>query len=120
MKFRAFIQGEAIISGVPDGFHSESVSHEQPFPNFGVWYKYSFSPNWVFRSRFDWLDASYDKYDGHLINASVGVNYRFSDNFGVGANYQFLELDFNINEPFWVGSLLQRLHGIYIYASAYW
>lgn len=120
IKFRAFIQGEILIVGGPNVFRSESVSQEQPLPNIGIWYKYSLSPNWVFRSRFDWLDASVDKYDGSLINMSLGVNYRLSNNFGVGLNYNVVELDVTVNKTGWRGRLLQRLDGAYIYVSAYW
>jgi len=120
IKFSAFIQGEILTIGGPNVLRAESVNVEQPLPNIGVWYKYSLSPNWAFRSRFDWLDASVDKYDGRLINASLGINYQFSENFGVGLNYNVLELDVTVNQTDWRGRLLQRLDGVYIYVSAYW
>lgn len=120
LTFRAFIQGEILVVGGPNEFRSESVSHDQPLPNVGIWYKYSISPRWVFRSRLDWLDASVDKYDGSLINASLGVNYKLSDNFGLGLNYNALELDVTVNKTDWRGRLLQRLQGAYVYVSAYW
>ena len=118
IKFRAFIQGEILIAGGPNVFRAESVSQEQPLPNIGIWYKYSLSPNWAFRSRFDWMDASVDKYDGSLINMSLGVNYQLSKNIGVGLNYNVLELDVTVNKTVWRGRLLQRLDGAYIYVSA--
>ena len=120
LKFRAFIQGEILVAGGPNEFRAEAVSHDQPLPNIGIWYKYSMSPRWVLRSRLDWLDASIDKYDGSLINFSVGVNYKMSNNFGVGLNYNLVELDAAINEADWRGRIVQRLDGAFVYASAYW
>lgn len=120
LKFRAFIDGEIIVAGGPNALHADSVSHNQPLPNIGIWYKYSMSPRWVFRSRFDWLDASFDKYDGSLINFSIGVNYKMSEKFGVGLNYNIVELDATINEVNWRGRLLQRVDGAFIYLSAFW
>ena len=120
IKFSAFIQGEILIAGNPNAVRTESVGHEQPLPNIGIWYKYSLSPDWVFRSRFDWLDVSVDKYDGRLINASLGINYELSERFGIGLNYNIVELDVAVNKPIWQGSLLQRLNGAFIYVSAYW
>jgi hypothetical protein len=120
LTFRAFIQGEILIVGGPNEFRAESVAHDQPLPNIGIWYRYSFSPRWVVGSRFDWFDASVGNYDGRLINASLGINYQLSDNFGVGLNYNLLELDVGVNKPSWRGRLLQRLDGAYVYVSAYW
>ncbi len=119
-KFRASIVGEFLIAGGPNAFRAESVAAEQPLPNIGIWYKYSLSPNWAFRSRFDWLDASVDIYDDSLINMALGINYQLSENFGVGLNFNALELDVAVNKMDWRGRLLQRFDGAYIYASAYW
>jgi hypothetical protein len=120
LKFKAFIQGEILVTGGPNVFRAEAVSHSQPLPNLGIWYRYSMSPKWVFRSRFDWLDASIDKYDGRLINLSLGVNYRMAEKFGVGLSYNLIELDAAINNSNWRGRLVQRLDGAFIYVSAYW
>jgi len=120
LKFRAFIRGEVLVSGLPAGIRSEQVGHEQVLPNIGIWYKYSISPNWAFRFRYDWMDASVDKYDGILTNRSIGINYRFTDHFGIGVNYQGVKLDVTINKPSWRGRLEQRLEGAFIYVSAFW
>jgi hypothetical protein len=120
IKYTAFIQGEVLIAGMPGGFRREAVTSEQPLPNIGAWYKYSLSPKWAFRSRLDWIDASVDKYDGSLINASLGVNYQFARNFGLGVNVNVIELDVTVNEPDWRGRLVTRYEGMYVYISAYW
>jgi len=120
IKFKAFIQGEILIAGGPNVFRAEAVGQKMPLPNIGVWYRYSLSPNWVFTSRFDWMDASIDKFDGKLTNASVGINYKFSENFGAGVSYNALELDVAVNKPSWRGRLLTRYEGAYVYLSAYW
>ncbi len=120
LKLRAFIEGDAVINGVPIGSRSELVAHDQFLPNIGAWYKYSISPNWAFRVRYDWMDASVDKYDGILTNRSIGFNYQFSDRFGIGVNYQGVKLDVTVNKPSWRGRLEQRLEGVFIYLSAFW
>jgi hypothetical protein len=120
IHFRAFIRGEALISGLPAGIHAEIVGHDQLLPNIGTWYKYSISPNWAFRFRYDWMDASVDKYDGILTNRSIGVNYQVTENFGIGLNYQGVKLDVAVNKPSWRGRLEQRLEGVFVYLSAFW
>ena len=120
LKLRAYIEGDAVINGVAIGSHSEFVAHDQFLPNIGAWYKYSISPNWAFRVRYDWMDASVDKYDGILTNRSVGFNYQVTDNFGIGVNYQGVKLDVTINKPLWRGRLEQRLEGGFVYLSVFW
>lgn len=120
LKFTAYIEGDVVIAGVPAGARSELVSHEQILPNIGAWYKYSISPNWAFRVRYDWMEASVSKYDGILTNRSIGFNYQFTDRFGIGVNYQGVKLDVTINKPNWRGRLEQRLEGAFVYVSVFW
>jgi len=63
---------------------SKSIKAGVPLPNIGAWYMYSWSPKWVTTARLDWLDISIDEYSGSMFNASAGVNYQFSDHFGIG------------------------------------
>ena len=116
----AFIQGNAIVNGVPDGFHSEIVNTSGIVPNIGGWYTHSLSPRWAFTSRLDWLGADIGDYDGQIINAAVGVNFKVAQHFGLGLNYNYMELDFGINDSNWRGDLVSRSHGFYAYLSAYW
>jgi hypothetical protein len=120
LDISAFIEGNAIVNGVPDGFRTELVSTDGLVPNIGGWYMYSFSPRWAFTSRLDWLGADIGDYDGYIINASAGLNFKISKHFGVGLNYNLLELDFGISDPSWNGELNSRSHGFFAYLGAYW
>ena len=88
-------------------------------PNIGFWYDYSISPRWAFRSRFDLLGADVGNYDGVLINLAVGVNYQAFEHVGVGLNYNFFELDVNIDKSKWRGNIETIYEGVYVYASIY-
>ena len=57
IKFTGFIHGEILTTGGPNVSRAEIVGVEVPLPNIGIWYNYSISPNWVFRSHFEWMDA---------------------------------------------------------------
>jgi len=120
LDISAFIEGNAIVNGVADGFHTEVVSTSGLVPNIGGWYMYAFSERWAFTSRLDWLGADIGDYDGHIINASAGVNLNIAKHFGAGLNYNWLELDFGISDPNWHGDLNSRSHGFYAYLSAHW
>ncbi len=120
MEISAYIEGNAIINGVPSGIRRESVAAEAPLPNVGVWYDFSISPRWAIRGRIDWISASVDEYSGHLTNISLGVNYRMLERFGLGLNYNFLELDVDVTKSNWRGQVVTRFSGLYAFLSFYW
>lgn len=115
----AFIEGEVIINGVPSGARRESAKTSGLLPNFGGWYMYSMSPRWALTTRFDWLGAEIDKYDGYIINAAAGINFQAFEHVGIGINYNFLELDVDVDEDNWNGSVTSQSDGFFLYVSAY-
>ena len=114
----AFIEGEILINGTPEGAR-RSVSAEAPLPNIGVWYKYSMSPRWALRTRLDLFSANIDEYDGLLMNVGFGVNYQAFEHFGIGLNYNYVELDVKINKSDWRGNIETIYDGVYVNASFY-
>lgn len=120
LEIGAFIEGNAILNGVQAGFRRESVSAAAPLPNIGGWYTRSLSKNWVFKARFDWLSADVGDYDGRLINASAGFNYRLSQNFGLGVSYNLFELDVGVDKKGWRGDVELSYQGVFVHASAFW
>ena len=114
----AFIEGEILINGIPASAR-RAVSEETPLPNIGVWYNYSTSPRWAFRSRFDLLSADVGNYDGVLINVAFGLNYQLFEQIGFGLNYNYFELDVNIDKSRWQGNVETIYEGVYMYASLY-
>ena len=92
---------------------------EGPLPNVGVWYRYSISPRWAFRSRFDILKANVGRYDGLMLNGSLGVNFQAFENVGIGASYNYFELDVRVDESDWRGKIETIYDGAYIYVSAF-
>lgn len=114
----AFIEGQILINGTPSSAR-RAVSEEAPLPNVGVWYDYSISPRWAFRSRFDLLSADVGDYDGVLVNGAVGVNFQAFEHIGVGLNYNYFELDIGIDKSNWRGNIEAVYDGVYLYASFY-
>ena len=115
----AYVEGTTVDVGGASEVRRESASTNGPLP-IGAWYKYSISPNWAFESRFDWIEASVGKYDGHMIDISAGVNYRLGKNVGVGLDYHRFELSVRVNEENWRGRVYTSYEGFFVYLSAYW
>ena len=119
LHIRGYIEGTVLEPSGPT-FRGESASVDAPLPNIGFTYVRALSSRWGFRTRFDWFSADIHPYDGIFINASAGFNYSMSDWFGVGINYNFVELDVGVDGDNWRGEIETRYDGFYIYLNAAW
>jgi hypothetical protein len=119
LHINAYIEGtvEAPSGPASDG---EKASVDAPLPNIGFWYLRSLSPGWAFRTRLDYFNADIHPYDGTFVNASLGLHYRVSEWFGVGASYNYIELDVGVDGDNWRGEIESRYDGIYVYLGAFW
>lgn len=114
------IAGEARLDDETTEYRNESVSASFPVPNIGAWYRYSPSDRWLFNVRADWFSASLDDFAGGIWNAAAGANLRITDHFGVGLSYQFFEIDGELKETHWRGTIRTRFTGPSAYIMGYW
>jgi hypothetical protein len=115
----AYIEGTVQTPSGPTSGR-ESASIDAPLPNIGFWYARSLSPRWAFRSRLDYFNADIHPYDGMFINASAGFNFQVNDWFGIGASYNYVELDVGVNGDDWRGEIKSRYDGAYVYVGTAW
>ena len=114
------ISGTATLEDASREFRAESVSASVPVPNVGAVYRYSPSERWLLRARADWFSANLGEYSGGIWNVVTGVDYRLAKNFGIGASYQFVQIDGAIKKTGWRGDLRSRFDGPQIYLSGFW
>ena len=119
LHISAFIEGTIETPSGPTSGR-ESTSVDAPLPNIGIWYIRSLSPQWAFRTRLDYFSADIHPYDGYFINASAGFNFQISDRLGIGASYNYIELDVGVSGHNWRGELETRYAGLYAYLSVVW
>ena len=120
MQLDTFIEGEALINDGSISFERAAVSAEFPLPNIGAWYMYSWSPKWVFQSRFDWLSATIGNYSGSMWDAQVGVNYEAFKNIGFGLYYKVFALNVDVDKSDWRGRLEVDQAGPVFTVTATW
>ena len=120
LELSAGISGQILTNVGDTELYGDSVAAGAPLPNIAGWYTYAFSPQWALTSRLDWFSASFDEYSGSLWNAGVGVEWSIFQNFGIGASYNFFELDVDVKNDNWKGSAKITQHGPFLSVTATW
>ena len=64
-----------------------------PLPNLRAQGFYALSPKWGLAVTLGWLSAKYEHYDGSFAYIHARTMYRFTESFGVGVGYQFIDVD---------------------------
>jgi len=114
------IGGQATLDDQTTEYRTGTKSASFPVPNIGIWYRYSPSNRWLLSARVDWFEASVGDFVGRVWNGHLGVNFRLSEHFGIGLNYQLFEIDGRIRETDWRGSFRSRLTGPNVHITAHW
>ena len=120
LDISASLSGQARLDDDTSDFVTRRAAASAPLPNIGAWYRYSPSERWVFSARVDWLEASIDKYNGRIINATGGVNYGFNEHLGLGLKYQYFSLSAGVDNDTWNGDVSIKYQGPFIFLSGYW
>lgn len=89
-----------------------------PLPTIGIYGAYAFSPKWLVSGRLDYFSLKYEDYDGSLTNASIGVDYRFTRNFGVGLAWRHVDYDVDVTKTNYTGGVRYKFNGPMLYGVA--
>jgi len=120
LELGAFLEGTILVEGGEIAAAASSVRAHAPLPNIGIWYNYSITERWGLRSRADLFSAEIDRYDGTLVNLALGANYQIAENFGIGLNYNYFDIDVKIDQSDWSGRFVTSHKGVYVNLSFYW
>ncbi len=68
-----------------------------PVPNLRLFGLYAFNEKVLLKLDGGWLSLEYEDFGGRYFYGSAGVEYRFTERFGLGAAYQYtdMELDYD-------------------------
>jgi hypothetical protein len=100
------------------GIGSQTGDVLVPLPTIGIYAAYALSPRWLVSGRVDYFGIKYGDYDGSLLNATIGLDYRFFRNFAVGVGYRHVEYNLSVTKPKFDGELNYNLSGPIAYIEA--
>lgn len=103
------------ISIAAAGIGSDTGEVLAPLPTLGFYGAYAFTPKWLLSGRVDIFSLDYGDYEGQLINATLGVDYRLFRNFGLGAAYRYIDYDLSVTTSKYNGGINYRFSGPLLY-----
>ena len=68
-----------------------------PLPNLRAQGFYAITPKWAVSGAFGWLSAKYEDYDGSFTYVHARTMYRFTEHFGMGIGYQYVDVDLTVD-----------------------
>lgn len=69
-----------------------------PLPNLRIYARHAFSPKLLSSFSIGWLGMNIDNYEGSLLVGSAALDYRVSDRWTIGINYQLTDIDLDVDD----------------------
>jgi len=91
--FSAAIEARVFVGDQERAGSEASDDILAPLPNFRAQGFYAITPKWALSGAFGWLSANYDEYEGSFSYVHARTMYRFTERFGVGVGYQYVDVD---------------------------
>ena len=98
VSFDTALKVRGKINGKSGSEKSSESDLTVPLPNILGFGTYAFTPRLSLDGGIGWFGLDYDDYSGNLVAVNANLEYRFTDNFGVGVGYNFIDMDLEIEQ----------------------
>jgi hypothetical protein len=112
------LSGQGSSGGAPVSLQTRRKDFLAPIPTVGLYGTFELAPRVTINARADYLSLGIDDYDGAILNAQAAVSYRFTDNFGIGVGYRYVDYDLDVEKPNYVASFDYKFWGPSIFLEA--
>ena len=116
LKFSLSGQGSA--GGAPVTTQVRRKDFLAPMPTVGLYTTIAVAPRVIINARADYLSLGVGDYDGSILNAQADVQYRFTDTFGIGIGYRYVDYDLDVERTNYVASFDYQFNGPSIFLEA--
>ena len=89
----------ASINGNPTmiNFGTDTATVTAPLPNVSLIGGFTLGDQVYVRASAGYFSLNYNEYDGELLSVRAGIEWRPFDRFGVGAGYQYVQMDLQVD-----------------------
>ena len=95
----------------------EEASALAPLPNLSLIGGYKLAEDVYLEARAGYLSLSYDRYDGSLLSALASIEWRAWEKVGLGAAYQYVDVDVDVENPSSMERYDLQFHGPVLFVS---
>lgn len=78
---------------VPNSTLTENIGVTAPFPVFGINFDYAATNRLLLRVHGEYLQASYENYEGELIDFYGAAEWRLNHNWSIGGGLEYFDID---------------------------
>lgn len=94
----------------------ESADTLAPLPTISAYFKHAFNDHLAVFVDGGWLSANIDEYDGEVLAGRVSLDYWFNDNWGLGAGYNYVDIDVLADKPVFDQYYQVQYNSMFFYA----
>ena len=116
--FDASLKVSGGINNVSGSIQSDSSDLTVPMPNILGFGTYAFTPKLSLDGSVAWFGLNYDEYSGDMVALTANLEYRFTDKFGVGVGYNYIDMDLEIDKSSRTDKYNLDYKGPVLYVSA--
>jgi long-subunit fatty acid transport protein len=118
VNFETALKVRAKVNNKSGSLQTDSADLTVPLPNILGFGTYAFTPKLSLDGGIGWFGLDYDEYSGNLVAVNANLEYRFTDNFGVGVGYNFVDMDLDIEKSSRTDTYDLEYKGPVLYVSA--
>lgn len=112
------LSGQGSSGGAPVSLQTRRKDLLAPIPTVGLYGTFALMPQVTVNARADYLSLGIDDYDGSILNLQAAVSYRFTDNFGIGVGYRYVDYDLDVEKDTYIASFDYKFWGPSIFIEA--
>ena len=118
-----FIQDTAItVAETESGGDVASEDVVLPLPKFGASVDHAFSERWIGLAGINLFKLEIGEVGGSLVDIRATLDYRFTDNFSIGAGWHWINVTVDLDKPVsgWRGRFDWETRGLMLYGRLVW
>lgn len=116
-KFEVFVEGQGNAGTLTGVLRRESRDQLVPLPTLGFYGTYNLDDTFALISRMNYFQLKISDYKGQLIDGSIGITAQLTKNFGVGADFRYVDYRLRATGDNFTGRINYRFYGPFLYAA---
>lgn len=117
-NFAVFAEGTGTVGNAGGTQRREARDQLVPLPTLGLYGSYDINDTISIVSRVSYFQLKISDYEGRLLDGSIGLTAYISKNFGVGADFRYVNYRLTADAPDFSGRINYNFYGPFVYVIA--